>query len=323
MIPTAPRVTEHAPLVSVIVPTFNGASLLPDCLRSLEGQTYQPLEILVVDDGSTDSTPDFMQRCFPKARLRSLPRNRGFAHAVNEGIRASNGAIVVLLNNDAVAEPQWVAKLVAALERHPHAGMIASKMLLQEPAGIINAVGDLLRRSGVPDNRGVWEPDGGQYDQEVEVFGASGGAAAYRRTMLDEVGLFDERFFMYCEDVDLAIRAQLAGYRCVYAPGAVVHHRLSATGGGSLASFYSARNIVWLLARDVPRAMWTQHWPLILGEQVRRVLLAVRHGREPAARAQLGGLLAGLRAVGQLCRERPRVADGRGDAEHYLLSLLT
>jgi GT2 family glycosyltransferase len=306
-----------------VVANWNGAAFLRACLESLRRQTYQPTQWIVVDDGSTDDSPELVAREFPEMRLVRLPRNTGFAHAVNTGIRLAPGDIVVTLNNDAEAEPTWVEELVAALARHPHAGSAASRMLLYDPPGTLNSAGDVIRRTGVPDSRGVWERDCGQYNQEQEIFGACAGAAAYRRQMLDEVGLFDERFFMYCEDVDLALRAQYAGFRCVYAPRAVVRHRLSASGGGVLASYHVGRNLIWLLARDLPPGAWRRYWAPILGAQLGQAWRTIPHLREPAARARLFGQLVGVATMFPFLRQRQSLGATRRVAEPYLTSLFT
>jgi GT2 family glycosyltransferase len=168
----------------------------------------------------------------------------------------------------------------------------------------------------------VWERDAGQFDDEVEVFGACGAACAYRRRMLDEIGTFDERFFMYCEDVDLAFRAQLRGFRCIYAPRAVVRHRLSATGGGVLASYHCGRNFVWLLAKDVPGVAWQRYAARFLMSQIRFALGALWHIREPAARARLRGQLVGFLLAPRFALER-RNATPPSVSEGYVLGLLS
>jgi len=258
---------------------------------------------------------------FPDFLLARLPTNRGFAYAANAGLRLARGSITCLLNNDAVAEARWVEELVAALQRHPEAGSAASKILLRDQKDTINSAGDLFLRSGVPNSRGVWELDRGQYDEEVEVFGACAAAAAYQGSMLDEIGLFDERLFMYCEDVDLALRAQVAGYPCIYAPRAVVWHRLSASAGGDLASFQCGRNFILLLARDVPSCVWRDEWPNIVATQVGLAASALRHVREPAARARLRGMAAGLLNAPSFVAERSRLMENRRVSDQYLAGL--
>lgn len=294
-----------------------------DCLNSVRGQTYTPMECLVVDDTSTDGSADIVEKEFPEIRLIRRAANGGFARAVNDGLRRANGDVLVLLNNDAVAQPSWVEELVAAFRRHPEAGSVASKMVLWDRPEIINSAGDVFLREGVPDSRGVWEVDTGQYDREDEVFGASGGAAAYLRAMLDDVGPFDERFFMYCEDVDLAFRAQLKGYKCIYAPRAVVRHRLSATAGGPMASYHCGRNFIWILARDLPGAAWRRYWARIVATQLGLASSALRHFREPAARARLRGQLTGLLTLPKFLAERGALGASRRVHDDYLLALLT
>ncbi len=314
---------EFRPRVSVVVPNFNGKRFLPDCLASLQKQTYADLECIVVDDGSTDGSAQGLSDLLPGVRVVLRPENGGFARAANDGMRLATGEIVALLNNDAAAAANWVEEMVAAFQRHPEAGAVASKMLLWDRPNIINSAGDVFLRRGVPDSRGVWQTDAGQFDHEEEVFGASGGACAYRRSMLDDIGLFDERFFMYCEDVDLAFRAQLRGYSCIYAPRAVVHHRLSATGGGPLASFHCGRNFLWILARDLPGAAWRRYWPLIVWTQLAFAVGALRHLGEPAARARIHGQLVGLATLPRFVAERRDMAARRRASDEYMLALLT
>ena len=318
----APPLAER-PLVTVIVPNYNGERFLRDCLTSLRSQTYARIECIVVDDCSADRSPDIVSTEFPEMRLIRRTENGGFARSVNDGLRAALGDVLILLNNDAAADESWAEEIVAAFLRHPEAGSVASKMVLWDRPHVINSAGDVFLRDGVPDSRGVWEVDVGQYDHEDEVFGASGGAGAYLRTMLDDVGTFDDRFFMYCEDVDLAFRAQLRGYRCIYAPKAVVRHRLSATGGGPLASYHCGRNFLWILARDLPGAAWRRYWARIVATQLRFATSGLRHFREPAARARLRGQLAGLLTLPRFLAERGPLAARRRVNDDYLLTLLT
>jgi GT2 family glycosyltransferase len=238
-------------------------------------------------------------------------------------MRAAQGTFVVLLNNDTEADPQWLAEVVAAFQRHPEAGMVASKMLLFDRRDILHTAGDFYRVDGIPGNRGVWQRDEGQYDEETFVFSACGGSAAYRREMLNDVGLLDEDFFYSCEDVDLAWRAQLSGWRCVYAPKAVVYHKLSATGGGTTASFYDGRNFIYLLVKDYPADLWRAHWREVLAAQVRLACGALRAWRGEAARARLRGMLAGLGGIPRMLRKRPAVQRRRSVDRAYLEAVLT
>ena len=184
-------------------------------------------------------------------------------------------------------------------------GVVAAKMLLFDWRDILHSAGDLYGRDGIPRNRGVWERDVGQYDADVRVFGGCGGAVAYRRTAWEEVGGFDEQLFMYLEDVDLAWRLRLLGWEARFAPRARVYHHLSASGGGTLASFYTGRNTLWVLARDVPGPLLRRYWPAIIRAQLRIARDALRAWRGDAARARLRGQLAGLAGLPRWLAQRP------------------
>jgi len=311
------------PLVSVVIPNWNGAHHLPVCLDSLRRQAYAPLEILVVDNASTDGSRELLTRDYPEVHLIALPQNQGFTGACNAGIQAAQGEIIALLNNDTEVDPGWAAALVDAFARHPEAGLVASKILLFDRRDHLHTAGDLFRVDGRLFNRGVWEKDEGQYDEETYVFSACGGAAAYRRTMLDEIGLLDDDFFFSCEDMDLAWRAQLAGYRCVYTPAAVVYHRLSATGGGVTASYHDGRNLIWLLVKNYPGPLWRKHGPKVLRAQLSLAWEALRAWRGAAARARLCGMLAGVFGIPRMWRKRRAIQRSRRVSIEYLESIMT
>ena len=309
--------------VSIIIPNWNGAHLLPACLEALRRQTYAHFETVVVDNASTDGSRELLLRDFPEVRTISLLQNQLFAGAVNQGIRQTGSPVVVLLNNDTAPEPAWLELLVSALERHAEAGMAASKLLLYDRPTVLHSAGDYYRVDGIPGNRGVWEEDLGQYDSDTDVFSACGGAAAYRRTMLEEIGLFDEELGAYCEDVDLAFRAQLAGFKCVYVPQARVYHRLGATGGGPLASYYCGRNFISVVAKNMPGSLLRKHWWRILRGQAGYVWQSLRHLREPAARARLKGQWHGLISLPRTWAKRGRVLARRRVSDAYLEGILS
>jgi GT2 family glycosyltransferase len=313
----------EAPLVSVVIPNWNGAAYLPACLDSLRGQRHPTVEAIVADNASTDGSQALLEKEYPEVRLVQLPENRGFTGAANAGIEAARGKFVVLLNNDTEVEPDWLAAIVDAFDRHPEAGMVASKMLLYDARDTFHTVGDTYSLGGLPGNRGVWEKDEGQYEAEEYVFSACGGSAAYRRAMLEEIGLLDRDFFFSCEDVDLGWRAQLAGWRCVYVPGAVVYHHLAATGGGVTASYYNGRNYLWLIAKNYPGPLLRRHWPRIVRTQARIAWEALKAWRGRAARARLRGMLAGLLTLPGALRKRRQVQRMRTVSIEYVESILT
>ncbi len=311
---------------SVVIPTWNGARFLDPCLEALDRQTLGGLasgayETIVVDNGSTDATGDVLAR-YPAVRVVRFPRNRGFAAAANAGIAASRTDVIVLLNNDTEAEPGWLAALVGAIEADPRIGMATSKVRLWDRRDVLHTTGDTVDLAGSAANRGVWEVDRGQWDDRRAVFGANAAAAAYRRALFDDVGGFEEAFGSYLEDVDLAWRARLAGWGCVFAPGAVVYHHVSATGGGPLASYLVARNRVWLIARDYPARLLARHWRQVLAAQARVAREALAAWRGAAARATLRGVAAGLITWPRMLPARRRIQARRRVSDQALEALL-
>ena len=249
-----------------------------------------------------------MAQHYPEVRCLVREDNRSFfSGAVNQGIRAARADVVFLLNNDTELDERCLAELLAALDAHPECGMVAAKMRLFDRRDTLHAAGDFYGVDGIPGNRGVWEQDKGQYDDATYVFAACGGAGAYRKSLFDEIGYFDEDFVGYCEDVDLGWRAQLAGYRCAYVPSAVIYHRLSATGGGPVASFYTGRNTISVIVKDVPGELIRRHWRRMLGAQARVTWDALRAWRGAAARARLRGQLAGLLSIPRTLAKRRAV----------------
>ena len=314
---------DSEPLFSVVIPNWNGAHYLPACLDALRIQTYPNVEVIVADNASTDESREVLRTHYPEVRIVALPENRGFTGACNAGMEAANGDIVALLNNDTEVDSGWVMGVVGAFGRHPETGIVASKMLLFDKRDQFHTAGDLYRIDGRLVNRGVWEKDEGQYDIEEYVFSACGGSAAYRRRMLDEIGLLDDDFFFSAEDMDLAWRAQLAGYRCVYAPDAVVYHHLAATGGDVTASYYDGRNMIWILVKDYPAALWRKHALIILRAQFNLAWDALCAWRGEAARARLRGMIAGVIGCPKLLRKRRHIQRQRRVSLAYLESILS
>ncbi len=254
-------------LISVIVLNYNGKGFLNSCLSSLASQTYSDFEVIVVDNGSRDGSPEYVKENYPWVRLAKNDENLGFAGGTNVGIRAAKGEFVITLNNDSRADSRFIEELIKPMA-DPEVGVCAAKMLF--PDGRINSAGICISRSGAAWDRGMFEPDRGQYEFVEEVFGACAGAALYRREMLDEIGLFDEDFFLYLEDVDLAFRARLAGWKCLYVPGArVIHHHGGTAGVGSdLAVYYGNRNIVWYPIKDFPFRLLITSLPFIVARNL-------------------------------------------------------
>ena len=283
-----------APFATVVVPNYNGARLLPVVLGALRGQSFRDVEVIVVDDASTDDSVTVIERDFPDVRLIANRRNGGFVQACNTGAAAARGKIIVLLNSDTEPEPEWLKELVRAVVANPQAAIVTSKILLFDRRDTLHTTGDLLGVDGIPRNRGVWQVDRGQFDDWRAVFSGCGGATAYRRDVWQALGGFDESFWMYLEDADFGFRAQLAGYEAVFAPQARVYHHLSASGGDVLASYYVGRNTIWLIAKNMPRSLLRRNALAIVQGQLAVTLDALRAIRGEAARARLRGQWAGL-----------------------------
>jgi GT2 family glycosyltransferase len=217
-------------LISVVIVNWNRRELLRAALQSLSRQTGVEFEIIVVDNGSADGSAAMAETEFGVRVIRNS-ENRGFCAANNQGIAAATGEFVALLNNDAEAEPGWLAALHRACSRAPEIGMAASKVLVWEEPARIDKTGHLIFPDGQNKGRGAGQPDHGQFDREEEVLWPDGCAALYRKSMLDRIGGFDEDFFAYGDDAELGLRARIAGWKCIYTPAAVVRHHRGATLG--------------------------------------------------------------------------------------------
>jgi GT2 family glycosyltransferase len=234
-----------------VVPTLASDDALADCLRSLEAQTFDRFDVVVVDNsgvGRAHATGD-------RVRILVNERNVGFGTAINQAIRASEAPFIAVLNDDATPHPEWLAALVKAAEARPKAGMFASQVRLTDTSKLDSA-GMLIARDGSSKQRGHGEaPE--NFPADSDTLFPTGSAALYRRKMLDEIGLFDERFFLYCEDTDLGLRARWAGWEAEYVAGAVVDHAYSKSAGraSALKAYYVERNRLYTVIKNFPFSM--------------------------------------------------------------------
>ena len=249
------------PLISVIVLNWNGERVIESCLRSVQTQTYEPLELIVVDNASVDGSVELIRRKFPTIPLIANRSNLGFGGGNNVGIRASQGKYVMVLNNDSQLHPKCIEELKVSIEKDEVYGACAPKILLESPGHLVDAAGIVVCPDGLSIGRGRLE-SGDRYDQETEVFFGSGCACLYRREMLEDIGLYDEDFFAYAEDTDLGWRARLAGWNCTYNPRAIVYHLHSASAGtySHLKAFLVERNRFWVAIKNFPFSLilWGQ-----------------------------------------------------------------
>ncbi len=287
--------------ISVVIPTYNGIRYIADCLNSLRNQLRRPDEIILVDDGSTDETASLVADSYPEVRLVRFDSNRGFAAAVNEGIRQSNGDYVALLNNDTRAAPEWLSELKRTLDEQPSTGFCSSKMLFADRPDIINSIGIGFTRAGTAFDVGYQQRDGERFSRSRPIFGACAGAAMYRRELFEDVGLFDEDLFMWYEDADLSFRAQLAGYRCLYVPGAVVYH----VGGGTASPsdrshiYYCSRNQILVAVKNMPQPLRLRYFGRLAAVCLKHSLKTLLNGQT----AVTGGYIAALMSLNQFLRK--------------------
>ncbi|SRR5579871_104632 len=246
------------PTVSVVIPHWNRRDYLRNCLRSLDAQTLADHEVIVIDNASTDGSAEMVEREFPRVAIIRNPENRGFCGAVNQGIQASRGDYIALLNNDTEADPRWLAALVDGVRSQPGIGMAATKILYYDRRDIIDKVGHLIYPDGQNRGRGSGERDRGQFDTPEPALLPDGCAALYDRRVFETAGLFDEDFFAYADDAELGLRARLAGWGCLYIPGAVVYHHHATTMGRFSTDrlVLVERNRMWLAMKLFP-------WPLL------------------------------------------------------------
>ncbi len=297
---------------------WNRKELLGACLDSLKRQGGVAFEVIVVDNGSADGSAEMAETEFGVQVIRNRG-NRGFCAANNQGIAASKGDFVALINNDAEAAEGWLAALHRACSGAPDVGMAASKVLVWEDPGRIDKAGHLIFPDGQNRGRGSGTADHGQFDRQEEVLWPDGCAAMYRKAMLDEIGGFDEDFFAYGDDAELGLRARIAGWKCVYTPQAVVrHHRGSTLGKDSVRRLQLIeRNRLLLAMKLFPWSLLLLNPLFFAARLAAGALAACRGAGDTAYFPGLAGkwrLVRGL-VMGQLqaLRLAPRMLRKRGD----------
>ncbi len=294
---------------TVVIPNLNGAGWLKDSIESIWAQTMQDLELIVVDNGSTDESLAIAQsyQGRPGYTLIQNDTNTGFSHAVNQGIRAAKGEYVALFNNDAFAEPDWLENLIAAAEQDKRIFAVSSLMIRHFERELADDAGDYVTLLGFACKRG----DGmkaSRYQKPGRVFSACGGAALYRKSILDEIGLFDETFFAYYEDVDISWRANSLGYKNVYCPTARCYHICGATTGAvrynPFKSIQSGRNSILLPYKNMPILMLLLNLPfLVFGYLLKAAMFRLR-GFGPAYGQ---GFKEALKTMGKIQKPRFRL----------------
>jgi N-acetylglucosaminyl-diphospho-decaprenol L-rhamnosyltransferase len=322
-----------ADLVSVIVLNYNGRRWLRPCLDALAAQRgAPPFEVIVVDnastDGSSEAVREYIQEtaavgkksAFGALHLVETGANLGFAAGNNAGARTARGAMLVFLNNDTVAEPDWLARLHGALPTRPQFALATSRLVFLDDPSMVDSAGDGYLRAGGAFKHGY----GGPADDALtsrEVFGACGGAFLIRRSVFEALGGFDERFFMVYEDVDLSYRARLLGFRCWYAADAIVRHAGSATLGvaSPAAVYYGQRNLEWTWLKNTPRA-------LLLRTAIPHAIYSLagmsHYARRGRLLAAVRGKLAALLGLPAVLRDRRAVQQASVVSVHAVERLM-
>lgn len=253
--------------VYVVIPNWNGAGRIRACLDSLKNQS-QKHQAIVVDNGSADDSVEIIGKEYPDVVLIRHSKNKGFAGGVNAGIKYAmeqSADYVALFNNDAVADKQWLEQLLRFMNSNTSAGIATSK-ICDSAKTHLDSTGDQYTIWGLPYPRGRGEEYSDKYDKDIWVFGASGGASLYRIGMIQQIGLFDEDFFAYYEDVDISFRAQLAGWKVGYVPQALVYHEIGATSGSlkGFTTYQTLKNLPLLLWKNVPWRLMPKVWPRLV-----------------------------------------------------------
>ena len=300
--------------VSIIIPNYNGGSFIRDCIDSLKIQSYRDFEIIVVDNDSKDGSADIVENEYKDVRIKRLDQNYGFSRAVNEGVRMSGSPFVLLLNSDTRAEEGFVEALVGTIKRDDRIFSVASKMIQMKDPDKLDGAGDLYSAFGWAYARGKGRSSAG-YTREARVFAACGGAAIYRRSILDEIGWFDEFHFAYLEDTDIGYRARIMGYRNIYCPEARVYHVGSGVTGSRYNDFkirISARNNMYVIMKNMPALQVIINLPFLLAGFMIKALFFIMIGH---GRAYLSGLKRGY----ILCRQARKFPYSSKNLKNYFV----
>ena len=285
-----------SPSVSVVVVTYESGPTLDRCLDALAAQSFADVETILVDNASTDRAAQAAASARPDLTLIENAENLGFAAGVNLGAKAARGRWLALLNPDAYADPDWLARLVAAAEANPQFKSFGSRQLMAQDPSKLDGLGDVMAAAGFPFRGGYLQPDVGAL-APAEAFSACGGAMLIDRALFLRLGGLDERLFCYCEDVDLGYRLQLVGEGTLIVPDAVVLHEGSASSGGprsDFAAFHGTRNRLWVFVKDTPPILFWLTLPLHI---LATALLFVRHATRGELRAPWRGFVAALKGL--------------------------
>lgn len=268
--------------ITVVIPNYNGIKYLKKCLESLYAQDADTpdYQVLIVDNASADGSVEQAEELFPQARIIRLETNTGFCHAVNVGIQESDSPYIILLNNDTEVKSGFIKALYHAIEKDSRIFSVSARMLMWDRPDLLDGAGDLYNVLGWAFARGKGRP-AEKYDKSVRIFSSCGGAVIYRRSILEQIGLFDELHFAYLEDLDLGYRAGIHGYYNVYEPGAEVLHYGSASTGSRYNEFktrLASANNIYVIYKNMPILQIVWNFPFLFMGFVVKWLFFVRKG---------------------------------------------
>jgi GT2 family glycosyltransferase len=291
--------------ISIIIVSWNGLQHLRDCLTAVAGQQGVDAETILVDNASSDGTAEFVRAAFPWVRLVSLDRNRGFAGGNNAGAAAARGRYLAFLNNDTIVAPDWLLRLRAGIDEANRIALATSRIVYMHNPEIVDSAGDGMTRWGGAFKRQHGGPVG-EVLESRDVFAACGAAFIIPKRVFDEIGGFDEDFFLSHEDVDLSYRAQLRGYRCRYVADSVVRHRGSSSLGRSsrLAIYQGQRNLEWLYVQNTPLPLLLRTLP---GHMVYNLAAAAHFTRQGHFGTFVSAKLAAIAGLPRALRKRARI----------------
>ncbi len=305
----------------VIIPSWNGIDYIADCLSSLQKQSLKP-DIIVVENGSIDGSPELIKRKFPSIKLMEFSKNAGFAGGVNRAIRPAleqGYEHIILFNNDAVADKDWVKNLVSAANAHPECGIVTCKFMRMDKEHF-DSTGEIYTTHAMPFPRGRNTKDTGQYNKGEYVFGGSGGASLYRASLFQDIGLFDEDFFAYFEDIDIAFRGQLAGWKVWYEPSAVAYHHVSATSSkiSGFSRYHGVKNCILTYNKNMP-GIYFWKYKLWLFARLARMFIGSLRDKRPDAFFR--GFFAAVLLIPSTLRKRHKIQSTRRVTPAYINSL--
>ena len=314
-------------MISIVIPNYNGYKHLSGCFNTIRKQTFRDYKIILVDNASTDESVIFIEKNYPQTHIIKLNYNSGFAKAVNIGIKESLSdndiKYILLLNNDVECHPNFIEELLKGFKTM-EIGSVACKMLNFYDRKIIDDTGDFVKLKNHPFTRGQGEEDSGQYDKPEFIFGACTGAALYRREVFEKIGLFDEDFFAYYEDVDISFRMQIYGFKCYYNPKSICFHKRGATTGKE-PSFYIyllEKNIVTLRIKNYPISILIKYNIYFIIARVWRLLKYIREGSYSYFISGLKGYLKGLIDTPKSIRKRMKIQKSRKVTNDYMKRIL-